>query len=177
MPGTYTVSVAVPGVAKPLTSKVVVEGDPLPKFSAADRAARQHMLMQVYEWTHTLGAARVAARALIAQRDSITADFGAGGKTQADSINARVSRASADLDRVFTAMNGQRAPIEGWSGLPSVDQQHSLGYAVEDAAKDVAQLNKLIAADLPAEYKSIAKKEWPRKITTVMSPTVPSGPR
>ena len=39
----------------------------------------------------------------------------------------------------------QRAPIEGWSGLPTADQQRALGYAIEDAQKAVAALNKLAA--------------------------------
>ena len=38
MPGTFSLRVTVPGIAKPLTGSVVVDADPLPKFSAADRA-------------------------------------------------------------------------------------------------------------------------------------------
>ena len=110
-------------MAHPLTGRVVVEADPLPNFSAADRLARQTILMRIYETTKTLGAARVAARALMQQRDSIKADFVAGGApdaaVKADSINARITRLSGAIDRAFTAVNGQRSPIEAWSGLPS----------------------------------------------------------
>ena len=126
---------------------VVVEADPLPEVQRADRAARQAILMRIYAWTKTLGEARLAARALVAQRDSIVADFSAGGAADARTRGGFAQRAhralAADVDRAFNAVNGQRAPIEGWSGLPSVDQRKSLGYAMEDAEKAVAALNKL----------------------------------
>jgi photosystem II stability/assembly factor-like uncharacterized protein len=167
LPGTYSVRVTVPGVAKPLTGNVTVDADPLPKFSALDRSARQTILMRVYEWTKTLGEARVAVRSLVGQRDSIAADFGAG---RADSLNARIARLAADIDRALTAVNGQRAPIEGWSGMPTADQQRALGFAVDDARKAVTELNKLIATDIPAAYRATANKEWGRKVRAVVVP-------
>ncbi|MGH7667945.1 MAG: hypothetical protein ACRENQ_00500, partial [Gemmatimonadaceae bacterium] len=60
LPGTYAVRVVVPGVATSLTGSLVVAADPLPKFSAADRAARQTILMRIYEWTGALGHAHGA---------------------------------------------------------------------------------------------------------------------
>jgi hypothetical protein len=174
MPGTYTVRVAVPGVPKPLAGSVVVEADPLPKFSPVDRAARQAILMRIYGWTKTLGEARISARTLMAQRDSITADFTAGGaadaRTRADSLTARITALSAEIDRAFNGVNGQRAPIEAWSGLPSVDQRKALGYAIEDAEKAVADLNKLVTTDIPTAYQRVAKKEWSRKVKGVQPP-------
>ena len=167
MPGTYTVRVTVPGAKAPLTGNLVVEADPLPKFDPISRAARQALLTRIYDWTHTLGEARTAVRALNAQRDSIRADLGAGAP--ADSLSARITRLSADIDRAFTAVNGQRAPVESYSGLPSVDQRKSMGYAIEDAAKATAELNKLIAMDIPAAYKAV-KKEWSRKVKGVAAP-------
>jgi hypothetical protein len=156
---------------------VVVEADPLPKFSAADRLARQTILLRIYEWTKTLGDVRTAARALVAQRDSIAADFAAGGASdatvRADSLNARIARLSADVDRAFAAVNGQRAPIEGWSGVPTLDQQKSLGFAVEDAQKAVAELNTLVGTEIPAAYQSVAKKEWPRRVKSITPATPP----
>jgi hypothetical protein len=174
LPGTYTVRVVIPGVSKPLTATAVVEADPLPRFSAADRAARQATLMRIYEWTKALGAGRTAARALVAQRDSIAADFKAGSApdaaSRADSLNARIARASAEIDRTFTAMNGQRGPIEGWSGLPTVDQLKSLGYATDDAQKALAEINKLVTTDIAAAYKATTNKDWPRKVKSVAAP-------
>ena len=171
--------VTVPGVAKPLAGSVVVEADPLPKFSVADRAARQTILMRIYDWTKTLGAARIAARALVAQRDSIAADFASGGaadaRARADSLNARIARASAELDRTFNGVNGQRGPIEAWSGLPTIDQQKALGFALEDAQKALAELNTLIASDIQSAYKSVAKKDWTRKVKVVTATVIRGG--
>src|SRR5262249_39582777 len=128
----------------------------------------------IYEWTKALGAARTTARALVAQRDSIGADFKAGGvadgASRADSLNARIARASAEIDRTFTAVNGNRAPIEGWSGLPTADQLKALGYATEDAQKAIAELNKLVTTDVSAAYKSVTGKDWPRKLKPVAAP-------
>jgi photosystem II stability/assembly factor-like uncharacterized protein len=168
-PGTYSVRVTIPGVKEPLAGRAVVEADPLPKFTAAARAARQAILMRIYDWTRALGDARTAARLLSAQRDSIRADLGGGAP--ADSLAARITRLAADVDRAFTAVNGQRAPIEGWSGSPSVDQRRALDYALEDARKATAELDRLVATDIPAAYRA-AKKEWGRKVKGVPAPAI-----
>ena len=85
--------------------------------------------------------------------------------------------ASADFDRAFTAVNGTRAPIESWSGLPSVDQRKALSYAIEDAQKATAALNRLIMTEIPAAY-SASKKTWGRKVPPVVSGTAnPVRPR
>jgi hypothetical protein len=162
------VRVSVPGVSTPLTGNVVVEADPLPKFSVADRTARQAILMRIYEWTKTLGAARTSARGLMAQRDSIKADF--GGDVRADSLNARITRLATEIDRTFGAVNGQRATIEGWSGMPTLDVRRALDFAIEDARKALGDLDRLVTTDIPAGYKSVAKKEWTRAVKTVKPP-------
>ena len=170
MPGLYSVRVTVPGTKAPLTGKITVEADPLPKFSGADRLARQATLMKIHDWTRALGEARAAARALVSQRDAIKADVGA----TADSLNARIARASSEIDRALTDVSAQRAPIENWSGPPSIDQGRSLGYAVEDAEKAVAELNKLTGADIPAAYK-VAAKEWGSAVKRVAVPARGAG--
>jgi photosystem II stability/assembly factor-like uncharacterized protein len=168
LPGRYSVRVTLPGAAAPLTSTIVVEGDPLTHFAAADRADRQVLLMRVYDWTKALGDARIATHALMTQRDSIKADLNADPR--ADSLTARITRLAADVDRAFTAVNGQRAPIEGWSGMPTLDQRKSLGFAVDDARKALTTLNRLISTDIPATYKTIGNKSWPRPVKTVPAP-------
>lgn len=167
LPGTYAVRVTVPGTVAPLSGRVVVEADPLPRFSASDRAARQALLMRVYDWTKSLGLARAAARALTAQRDSIATDIGAGA--MADSLRARITRVSTDVDRAFTAVNGVRGPIEGWSGTPSVDQRKALDYAIDDARASTTLLNRLIATDIPSAYKAV-NKSWGRAVARVVVP-------
>jgi hypothetical protein len=171
MPGTYTVSVAIPGSKEPLIGKVSVEADPLPKFNAIDRAARQTLLMNLYAWTHSLGEARTAVRALASQRDAIKSDIGGA---QADSLNARIGRLSVEIDLALNAVSGQRQPIESWSGLPSADQRASAGYAVESAAKAVAALNKLVSTEIPGAYKGM-KKTWSAAVKTVSAPGGPAA--
>ena len=67
---------------------------------------------RIYEWTKTLGEARLAARALTSQRDSIKADLLAIGKTdaaQADSLNARIGRvASEHRSRIYRGERSAR---------------------------------------------------------------------
>ena len=149
MPGTYSVRVAVPGVAN------AADGQRRRRSRSAAEVQRSRSRRASSNADANLrmdeDARRGAtsARALVAQRDSIEADFAAGGaadgRARADSLNARIAAVSADVDRAFTAVNGQRAPIEAWSGLPSVDQRKSLGYAIEDAEKAVAELNTLVS--------------------------------
>ena len=167
MPGTYSVKVTVAGAKAPLTGKLVVDGDPLAKFSAADRAARQALLVRIHDWTRALGEARGAARTLNGQRDAIKADVGAA----ADSINARTARVMGEIDRAITSVSGQRSPIESWSGLPSADQRKAMGYALDDAAKAVAAPNRLLGTDVPAAYTA-AKKKWAAPVKPV---AVPAG--
>ncbi|MBL0172107.1 MAG: hypothetical protein IPP90_15555 [Gemmatimonadaceae bacterium] len=169
MPGTYTIRVTVPGANAPLSGRLIVEADPLPKFSTVDRAARQILLMRIYDWTKTLGFARTTARALVGQRDSIITDIGAGAT--ADSLRTRIIRVGADVDRAFTTLNATRAPIEGWSGLPSMDQRKALDYAVDDARKATTELNRLVGTDIPAAY-SATQKTWGRSVPRVTTPVV-----
>jgi photosystem II stability/assembly factor-like uncharacterized protein len=166
LPGRYAVSVKIPGVSEPLAGTVVVESDPLPRFTDGDRVARQATLMSIYAWSKTLGDARLAIRSLVGQRDSLRADLAAS----ADSINARVMRLSGDIDRAFNAVNTQRGPIEGWSGLPTIDQRKALGYAIEGAQKAIGDLNALVTTQIPTAYRDVAKKPWPRAVQRITPP-------
>ena len=172
MPGRYAVSVQVPGIAAPLTGSITVAADPLPPFSNADRVARQATLMQIYNWEKALGGARAALRDLTGQRDAIKSDFGSAGGAQADSLSARITRLSGDVDRAFNAVNAQRGPIESWSGLPTRDQQSALGYALEDARKALTELRQLVGTDIPNAYRTVAKKAWEHPVS---APAIPAG--
>jgi hypothetical protein len=163
--------VTIPGLRTPLTGRLTVDADPLPKFAGADRATRQALLMQVYDWTRTLGEAVGAVRALVAQRDPLRSDL---GDARADSINTRITRLSTEVNSAFNAVNAQRAPLEGWSGLPSIDQRKSLEFALDDARKATANLNDLVSTDIPAAYKA-AGKTWSRPVTRVQPPPAGGG--
>jgi len=110
----------------------------------------------------------------MAQRDSIKVDFVAGGgadaAAKADTLSARIAVLSGDVDRAFNAVNAQRAPIEGWSGAPTVDQQKALGFGTEDARKALMELNTLTATDIPAAYQRVAKRAWGRPVKGVTAP-------
>ena len=55
-----------------------------------------------------------------------------------------------------------------------MDQLKALGYAIEDAQKAIAELNKLVSSDIPAAYKA-ANKDWSRKVKPVPVPAIRGG--
>jgi hypothetical protein len=126
VPGRYNVRVTIPG-AKALNGPVVVEADPLPRMTATDRAARQAILMKIYESTKALGEARIAVRKLVA----------------ADSSNTKARATAQSIDRALLAVNAARGPVEGWSGMPTLDQQKAVNNAIEDGKKAIAELAAL----------------------------------
>lgn len=126
MPGRYNVRVTVPG-GKTLNGSLVVEADPLLRMTAADRAARQAILMKIYESTKALGEARIAVRKLVA----------------ADSSNSKVRATAQSIDRALLAVNAARGPVEGWSGMPTLDQQRAVNNAIDDGKKAIAELAAL----------------------------------
>jgi hypothetical protein len=161
----------VPGVASALSGDLTVEGDPLTSFSDTDRRARQTLLMSVYGLQKALGVGRASGRALASQADDIRKDFSAGGasdaSTRADSLVATIARSAAEMDRAYAAAAGLRGPIEGYSGLPTADQRRGVDWAFEDAAKAVAEFNRLVQNEIPAAYAQFAKREWPKKVQPV----------
>jgi len=166
LPGKYKVLVKVPGVTSDLRGEMIVEGDPLTNFSDADRRARQALVMSVYSVQKSLAGAHVAARALGAQAADLKRDL-AGGGAKADSLIARVSRLQADVDRSLGATNGAVRPVEAWSGAATLDQRRQIDFALEDAMKAIADLNRVIQVEIPAMYSSVAKKPWPKPVQAV----------
>jgi hypothetical protein len=166
LPGRYRVLLKVPGVTSELRGEMTVEGDPLTNFSDADRRARQALVMSVYSVQKSLASAHAAARALGAQAADLKRDL-AGGGAKADSLVAHVGRLQADIDRSLAATNGATRPVEAWSGMPTLDQRRQIDFAVEDAMKAIADLNRVIQAEIPAMYSSVAKKPWPKPVQSV----------
>lgn len=116
LPGTYTVSVAVPGVASPLTSPVVVQGDPMDaRFTVADRRARQAAMMQVYSQQKQLGEARAALRRM--------ASGDAPGANQ---------RVAAEIDRLIGISGSLLRLLESYNGTPTADQRQQMAWLAED---------------------------------------------
>jgi photosystem II stability/assembly factor-like uncharacterized protein len=168
LPGKYKVVVKIPGVSRDLHGEMIVEGDPLANFSDVERHARQALVMSVYAVQKQLAAAHTAARAVSAQSADFKNDF-AGGGAKTDSLIARVGRLQADVDRSIAASGASTRPIETWSGAANLDQRKQIGYAIDDANKAIAELNKTIH-EIGAMYASVAKKAWPKPVAAVVVP-------
>jgi len=171
LPGKYRVVLKVPGSNRELRGEVEVDGDPLTNFSDADRRARQAVLMSIYGLQKTLGSARTAIQALVGQMDSIKKDVVAGGSSdagnRADALAARLAQIQADVVRELSAAGQLSRPIEGFSGLPTADQQRQIDWAFEDATKTVDLLNRVIQTEIPDLYSQFAKQLWPNRIQPI----------
>ncbi|MBZ5497000.1 MAG: hypothetical protein LAP85_11410 [Acidobacteriia bacterium] len=171
LPGKYQVVLKIPGSSRELRGEAAVEGDPLANFSDADRRARQAVLMSIYGLQKTLGSARSAVQALVGQMDSIRKDLAAGGSGEAagrtDALAARLRQIGDDVSRELSVAGGLSRPIEGFSGLPTADQQRQADWAFEDATKTVDDLNRVIQAEIPGLYAQFARREWPNRIQPI----------
>ena len=130
------------------------------RFSCRSTPGRTHSARRMARYAHSWHSVRHSKSDL--------------GEARADSLNARLTRLSADVDRAFNAVNAQRAPIEGWSGLPSVDQRKSLEFALDDARTATADLNRLVSTDIPAAYKA-AGRTWSGPVPRVQQPASGGG--
>src|SRR5204862_11270 len=99
----------------------------------ADRRTRQIALMKLYELQKTLGTARAAGRMLSTRLDAQPG----GDRSTATRVTELQSQITAELN---TTANLSRA-IEGYSGLPTADQQRQLGWTFHDVSATVESLN------------------------------------
>jgi hypothetical protein len=127
--------VKVPGIDHDLHGDLTVEGDPATNFSEADRRNRQAALVSLYDLEKSLVAARTRARAL-------PLDSTAHG-AEADSANAHVTRARAEIEREFANANAVSRQIEAWSGLPTADQRQQVSDLLNDSRKAIAEVDRL----------------------------------
>jgi hypothetical protein len=131
LPGVYTVTVTIAGV-RPLKGELRVDGDPRVSFSDVDRRARQAALLSLYELEKSLTMARAT---------SATARIGA---------DTRLAQLQAEISRELTTANALSRSIEGYSGLPTSDQRRQIEWVVEDGAKTVDALNRVLRTEMPA---------------------------
>lgn len=176
LPGTYTVAIAVPGIAQPLRGTMTVDGDPTDNFSAADQRTRQDALLTLYNLQKTLVVTRAAARTLAAQGDSIKMDLARGGAavvaSRADSIADRMVRVQAESDRLLTIASATLRAIEGFGSVPTADQRQLMSWVATDAMRTVAALNRVSQTDIPALYAQHARGTKPRTVPAVALPAV-----
>jgi photosystem II stability/assembly factor-like uncharacterized protein len=119
MPGTYTVTLTLPGGATQ-SKKLEVLLDPRLHVSDADRRSRQTALLKLYEIEKTIAAARSTGR----QEDTT------------------VARVQSELTTTLNAAASLTRAIDGYSGAPTVDQRRQIEWVSADLAKALAQLTR-----------------------------------
>ena len=120
-------TVDIPGATnRPLKGELRVDVDPRVTFSDADRRSRQTTLMRLYQVQKSLASARAS-----------TAATRVGTDTRLAQLQAEISL------ELNTAGNLSRT-IEGYSGLPTADQKRQVDWVVDDAAKTLLALNRVL---------------------------------
>jgi photosystem II stability/assembly factor-like uncharacterized protein len=153
LPGVYTVTIDAAG--RQLKTELKVDGDPRAAFAESDRRERQTLLLRLYELEKSLTAARAAAAAGIAHFDAVSRNSRLEHPPQ-----ERLRQTQAEIGTALTAIANLFRSIEGYSGLPTVDQRRQIDWAFDDAGRTVAALNDALQTDgaQPAQLMSIPKK-------------------
>jgi photosystem II stability/assembly factor-like uncharacterized protein len=148
LPGNYTVTVTPQGGA-PMKSDVTVGPDPRVKITDADRSAHHAAVMSAYSLQEQLGPARDAAQALSLQ----IAEMRKSGPVAAlDKVSPEVTRVQVEIARTLQAAARLENAIDGYPGLPTAAQTRELDWAWEDAAKTVAELNRILRGEMTEVY-------------------------
>lgn len=163
LPGKYSVSITVPGIAQPLRGNITVEADPMDgsAFTSVQRHERQDLLLAVYDLQRSLVVGRRTAQSLGAQTDAIRRALsrGAGGAALAAALTERIGRSQAEVDRLVGYTGTLMRGIESFNAPPTADHRQQLAWAREDAASAVAAINRIIQTDLPKAYSQFAPGE------------------
>ncbi|MGE5246504.1 MAG: WD40/YVTN/BNR-like repeat-containing protein [Betaproteobacteria bacterium] len=166
LPGTYRLTVTAG--AQELRGSIRVEGDPLVTFSDADRRTRQAALLDLYELQRSSmrgrDAARRASAVLAAVRKEVDDGVAAG-------LADRLASLERDLGRESGRAGGLSRAIEGYSGVPTADQQRQIDWAFADVTETIRDLDRLLQSDMPALYSDLMQKhEWPPRVQPIPLP-------
>jgi photosystem II stability/assembly factor-like uncharacterized protein len=175
LPGRYGISVSIAGIGAPLRGTILVEADPIEKFSAVDRAGRHTAAMRLYDLQRSLGAARIATRTLAAHGDSMKAELAGGGSGAAsalDSVSVRVAQTRAEVDRLIGIAGTLMRSLESFNTTPTADQRQQTAWAFEDATRAINTLNRVSQTDIPRLYAQYAGGTKARSVARVALPTV-----
>ena len=142
LPGMYNIALRVPGSGRELKTTLRVEGDPRVNFSDADRRARQTALMKLYELQRTLGGARASARAAAGQIEAQRKEARPALET-----GTKLSQLQGDITAQVNTIATLTRAIEGYSGLPTADQHRQTGWAADDVARILTDLNRVLRTD------------------------------
>jgi hypothetical protein len=115
-----------------------VTADPKESISAADRAARQAAIMNLYALEKNLAKARTSAQAAIRQRGATS-----------DSSSRRLAQTGAEIDRLIALAGSMMRNIESFNAAPSVDQRQQITWATDDATRAIAMLARFTKPELP----------------------------
>jgi photosystem II stability/assembly factor-like uncharacterized protein len=141
LPGIYTVTVSVGGAeGRTLKGEVRVDGDPRVNFPDADRRARQAALLSLYQLQKSLALARATT---------------ANARVAADT---RLGQLQSELTAQLNTASALSRAIEGYSGLPTSDQRHQIEWVVDDAAKTIDALNRVMRTEMPTPLSAIPAK-------------------
>jgi hypothetical protein len=150
------------------SSTLQVVPDPHFPIAAADRAAREAMLLRAYTLQRELVEARTTARSLAGQLASIREQLNHGGDPGRSALPL-VERAAADVARVqgqatstIAAAGRAQGAIDGYAGLPTAAQLRELESAWTDGLAAVGALNDVILHQMPAIYATTGgSSKWP----------------
>jgi len=128
---------------KPFKGEVKVDVDPRVAFSDGERRARQASLLELYDLVKSLAAGRAAVGGAIARADASTR----ATREEAANAERRLRALQTDLTAQITAATSLSRSIEGYSGVPTVDQRRQIEWAFEDAQETIGALNRALHAD------------------------------
>jgi photosystem II stability/assembly factor-like uncharacterized protein len=114
LPGTYRVSIEIPGVAPPLRGDLTIQSDPRDaRFKMADRMERQTAMMTVYGMQKELSRARSATDA----------------------------RLRAEVDRLIGVTGTLLRSLESFNAAPSADHRQQIAWARADLTRLTAAMS------------------------------------
>jgi hypothetical protein len=138
-----------------MTGSVTVLPDPHFPISDAARQTRDTAVMSVYGLLQQLGPSRDALLSLSSQIAAMRANAGAAGEAARvllERVAAQVSQQQNQLTHIQTDAATLQDAMDGYAGVPTVAQLSQLDWIWEDAAAEVAAVNRLIQQDLPPLY-------------------------
>ncbi|HYC50880.1 MAG TPA: hypothetical protein VEB19_07230 [Gemmatimonadaceae bacterium] len=130
LPGRYSVTIAIPGVARELRGNISVEADPSDGFTMTQRRTRQAAIMSLYNLQRTLGAVREAAATL---PDSVV----------------RRTRIADEVQRLLPAAAATMRSLESFNAVPTADQRRQMTWIFEDARRATNTVNALTRGRAP----------------------------
>lgn len=183
-PGVYTVKVALGGDNQSQTVKV--EEDPRIRITAADRAARQSALMQLYDMYKNADQTR---RTVVGLRQSLDASLAEWKRPGAPSVPEGVrqqaealSKKLGDVAGKFVSAGGFGAggqlhytppplpmqigramyQLEGYTAAPTATEKEQIANISQELTAATGTVNDLVRTDLPRLNKALNSSGVPR---------------